>query len=209
MADETGISVAKRPRARKRRFYRIGPDWNGRSSGYWLEDESVLPPYGVARLPASLERVPLVFDRSRGVLPRDLEPCYRWWFISDRTKAVFERLDPEAFRFVPCDLRTAPSIYEWSGYWLCDVVRVLDALDESQSRLKIGIRDDIRSLDHGMKYYDFSLTSKLVFREAEIGKAHIFHMAYRHSTVICDQDFKDACKSAGLKRINFSDVLKL
>lgn len=207
MADETGISVAKRPRARKRRFYEMGPDWNGRSSGYWLENESILPPYGVARLPASLERVPLVFDRSRGVLPRDLEPCYGWWFISDRTKVVFERLDPEAFRFVPCDLRTAPGIYEWSGYWLCDVVRVLDALDESQSRLKIGIRDDIRSLEHGMKYYDL-FSSKLVFREAEVGEAHIFHMAYSEWTVICDQAFKDACKSAGLKRINFRDVLK-
>ncbi|MDD1518514.1 DUF1629 domain-containing protein [Bradyrhizobium sp. WBAH42] len=34
-------------------------------------------------------------------------------------------------------------------FWLCDVVRVLDALDESQSRLRIGIRDDIRFLDHG------------------------------------------------------------
>jgi len=209
MADETGISVAKRPRARKRRFYRIGPDWNGRSSGLWVEDESILPPYEVDRLPASLERVPMVFDKSIGVLPRDLEPYYSWWLISDRTKVVFERLDPEAFRFVPCDLRAAPGIYNWSGYWLCDVVRVLDALDESQSRLKIGIRDDIRALDHGMKYYEFCLTSKLVFREAEIGKAHIFHMAYCGSTVICDQEFKDACKSAGLKRISFRDVLKL
>jgi hypothetical protein len=36
--------------------------------------------------------------------------------------------------------------YDGPKFWLCDVVRVLDALDESQSRLRIGIRDDIRLL---------------------------------------------------------------
>ncbi|MEZ2146470.1 DUF1629 domain-containing protein [Bradyrhizobium sp. DN5] len=207
MSDEKAISVAKPPRARKRRLYRMSPDWRvGGKPGYWLEDESILPPYEVSRLPASTARAPVVFDKSVGDLPHDLEPYYRWWLISDRTKAVFERLDPEAFVFVPCDVRVPHGSYDGPNYWLCDVVRVLDALDEAQSRLIIGIRDDIRYLDHGKKYYEIILGSKLVFREAAIGKAHVFRMAHHEAAVICDQDFKDACKSAGLKRIWFEDV---
>ncbi|WP_453947143.1 imm11 family protein [Bradyrhizobium sp. USDA 372] len=73
--------------------------------GYWLEDESVLPPHGVRRLPASTPPIPYVFDKSVGQLPCDLEVCFAWWLVSDRTKALFEKLDPEAFVFVPCDVR--------------------------------------------------------------------------------------------------------
>ncbi|WP_246563117.1 imm11 family protein [Bradyrhizobium liaoningense] len=150
---------------------------------YWLEDKSILPPHEVFRLPASTARAPIVFDKSVSDLPYDLEP--------------YDRLDPEALVFVPCDVRLPRGSYDGPDYRLCDVVRVLDALDESQSRLKIGIRDDVRYLDHGKKYYDVGLGSKLVFREATIGKAHVFRMAYSETAVICDQDLKDACKSAG------------
>ncbi|PJG54226.1 hypothetical protein CVM73_15530 [Bradyrhizobium forestalis] len=209
MSNQKAISGAKRPRARKRRFYQIGPDFSGGRPGFWVEDESILPPYRVDRLPASTPHVPYVFDKKVGSLPRDLEVCYHWWLISDRTKAVFERLDPEAFVFVPCDVRMPHGIYDGPKYWLCDVVRVLDALDESQSRLRIGIRNDVRYIDHGRKYYELSLGDKLVFREAAIGNAHIFRMAYHDAGIICDQEFKDACKSAGLKRIWYIDVLKL
>lgn len=208
MSDEEAIPVARRPRARKRRLYQMGPDFRIRGGpGFWVEDESILPPYEVRRLPASTPCVPYVFDKSVGSRPYDLELCYGWWLISDRTKAVFERLDPEAFVFVPCDVRLPHGgRFDGPNYWLCDVVRVLDALDESQSRLIIGIRDDIRFIDHGKKYYECFPGHKLIFREAAIGNAHIFRMAYMDATVICDQELKDACKSAGLKRIRFKDL---
>lgn len=210
MVDERAVPVARRPRARKRRYYRIGPDYRvGGRPGFWPEDESIFPPYEVFRLPASTARIPFVFDKSVGSLPYDLEPCYRWWLISDRTKAVLEALDPAAFVFVPCDVRVPGGSYHGPDYWVCDVVRVLDALDESQSRLTIGIRDDIRYLDHGKKYYQVMPGDKLVFTESAIGDAHIFRMAHREASVICDQDLKDACKSAGLKRIWFRNVLKI
>jgi hypothetical protein len=205
MGDES--AVAKRPRARKRRFYRIGPDWRvGGKPGYWLEDESILPPYEVFRLPASIVRPTFVFDKSVGSLPYDLEPYYHWWLISDRTKAVFEGLDPEAFVFVPCYIRVPHGSYHGPDYWLCDVVRVLDALDEAQSRLIIRIEDNARSLNYGKKIYVAMPGSKLVFTEAAVGKVHIFRMAHSEAVVICDQDLKDACKSAGLKRVRFRSV---
>ncbi|GMO16857.1 imm11 family protein [Bradyrhizobium sp. TM239] len=62
--------------------------------------------------------------------------------------------------------------------------------------------------DHGQKYYEVIPGYKLVFREADIGNAHIFRMAYQDATVICDQELKEACKSAGLKRIRFDYASK-
>lgn len=206
MTDEKVGSVAKRPRARKRRFYKISYNLSGRPG--WVADQSVLPPYRVMRLPASMPPVPVVFDKSDGRLPGDVELFFNWWLISDRTKAVFEKIDPEGFVFVPCDVRLPKGSYHGPDHWICDVVRVLDAVDESNSVLDIGIHDDVRNMDNGQKYYRFPLEYKLVFREPVIGNAHIFRMAYRDTTVICDQELKDACKSAGLKKIHFADVLK-
>jgi hypothetical protein len=210
MGEESAVSIAKRPRARKRRFYEMGPDYGvGGKAGYWLEHESILPPYKVFRLPASTAPAAFVFDKSAGSLPIDLEPYYGWWLISDRTKAVLERLDPEAFVFVPCTVRVPHGSYDGPDYWLCDVVRVLDALDEAQSHLTIRTEDDPRSLKFGKKVYLTMPGSKLVFTEAAIGKAHIFRMAHSEADVICDQDMKDACRAAGLRRTRFCDVSKL
>lgn len=207
MSDDKAISVAKRPRARKRRFYKMGANLAGRS-GFRIADESVLPPYRVTRLPASTPPVPYMFDKSNRGWPCDVELCFWWWLISDRTKAVFERIDPAAFVFVPCDVRVTKGSYHGPDYWICDVVRVLDAVDESKSLVRTGVHDDVRNIYHGQKYYDLRPEYKLVFRETTIGNAHIFRMAYNESAVICDQEFKDACKSAGLKRIHFADTSK-
>jgi len=207
MTDEKANSAAKRPRARKRRFYTMSYNLSGRP-GFRIADESVLPPYRVRRLPASMPPVPFMFDKSDGRMPGDVELADHWWLVSDRAKAVFERMDPEAFVFVRCDVRVPKGSYHGPDFWICDVTRVLDALDESASCLHIGVRDDVRYLDHGQKYYEWILDYKLVFKETAIGHAHIFRMAYKDTTVICDQEFKDACKSAGLKKIRFVDASK-
>ena len=83
---------------------------------------------------------------------------------------------------------------------------VLDALDECRSRLEIGIGDDPRKCDFGQKYYRCFGRTELVFREDLVGDAHIFRMAYYDFWAICDEELKNACKSAGLK-IYFTDVL--
>ncbi|MGY8683075.1 DUF1629 domain-containing protein [Bradyrhizobium sp. UFLA05-153] len=209
MSGEKSKSIAKRPRARKRKFYVVGPDYRvGGKPGFRLEDNSVIP-YGVEHLPDFAEPPRFVFNKSAGDLPYDLEPCAGFWLISDQTKVVLEAADPNAFSFVLCDVRVPYGVWDGPRYWLCEVVRILDALDETRSRLKIGIRDDDRYLDFGKKFYDFSGGAELVFQGDVIGEAHVFRMAHRGSTVICDGVLKDACKSAGLKRIRFRDVSNL
>ncbi|MGY2937581.1 hypothetical protein ACVWZ6_007183 [Bradyrhizobium sp. GM6.1] len=103
-----------------------------------------------------------MFDKSAGSSPIDLEPYYGWWLISGRTKAVLEWLDPEAFVFVQCTVRVPHGSYDGPDYWICDVVRILDALDEAQSRLTIRTEDDPRSLKFGKKVYLTMLGSKLI-----------------------------------------------
>lgn len=198
----------KRAGASRRKFYEITPYRRGGALGFTLENEDAFPS-GFGCL-SDLDEIPrFVFDKSRGRLPRDLERWSWVWLISDRTKIVFESVDLKAFSFVPCAVRTPKG--EWDGpqYWLCKVLRVLDALDESRSRLRIGIRDDPRYRDFGQKYYEFVGEAELVFREDLIGDAHVFRMAHFERCAICDQEMKNACKSAGLRGLMFDDVRNL
>jgi hypothetical protein len=198
----------KRARASRRRFYEITPYRRGGALGFTLENEDVSPS-GFECL-SDLDELPrFVFDKSRGTLPRDLEIYYAAWLISDRTKVVFESVDPKAFSFVPCTVRTPKGVWDGPRYWLCSVLRVLDALDESRSRLRIGVRDDPRYRNFGRKYYEFFGGAELVFKEDLIGDAHVFRMAHYESCAICDQEMRAACKSAGLRGLLFEDVRKL
>ena len=87
---------------------------------------------------------------------------------------------------------------ECAGSWFCDVVRVLDALDEERSTARIG------TADNGGKIYVFGLEARLVFRESAIrDDQRAFRMKYREFTVVCDQDLMKACKAAKLSGISF------
>ncbi len=207
MAASPGEKRPPRPRpvARRRKFYRLD-DFRSRGDAFDfdLENEKELPS-GLERISDLPETPSFVFSRAAVRGPRDLAPIYYAWLISDRTKAVFESVDPNGFEFAPCTVRASKGTWDGPPYWLCQVVRVLDAVDECRSRLSIRVFDDPHKRTFGQKYY-VSYT-ELVFREDLIGDAHIFRVAYHDGWAICDQELKNACKSAGLK-IYFNDVLK-
>ena len=122
-----------------------------------------------------------------------------YWLISERMKAVLTEIDPDAFAFAPCeivDLRGAPGPVRW----LCDVIRVVDALDEAAS--------DARLTYYGeRKAYNLMGTRRLVFDAALVGSAHVFRMEHMRPQIICDDIFRDACKSAGLKVLRFGNAI--
>jgi hypothetical protein len=131
--------------------------------------------------------------------PCDLEQNQGYWLVSDRMKQVLEAVDADAFAFVKSDVRLRngePGLV----YWLCDVMRVLDALDEAKSRVATYM-DGFNE-----KAYDLlvPLGAKLVFQDDAVGSAHIFRMAYYEAGIVCDEVLKDACKSARLKGIRFA-----
>jgi len=143
---------------------------------------------------------PLILIEKKSHRPlRDLEACRGYWLTSERAKQVLERVDAEAFTFVKCEVRFATG-EPGPDYWLCDVVRVLDALDEAASRFR-----DI-SASPEQKVYHFV---SLAFREDAVGSARIFRVSQRDSDVICDQSVKDACKAAGLEGFWFTDAADL
>jgi Protein of unknown function (DUF1629) len=210
MTSDTMKPVARQRKPRTR--YEMLFDYNKKGNqGYLLEnllslapDEKALrPPPGRRGFRDYPEMPRFLFDKSVGRLPQDLELFHAYWLVSDRTKSVFEAVDPAGFAFLACDVRLPRGDYDGSPYWLCDVVRVLDALDEAQSRLTIGIRESKAYSDFGKKYYSFSGGRELVFRDDAIGDARVFRMEYLQAVVICDQTMKRACKAAGLKGIKF------
>jgi hypothetical protein len=215
MISDNTKSVARQRKPRTR--YDMTFDYNRRGKpGFLLENLLSLAPDEKALLSPPGRRgfrdypeVPrFLFDKKVGRLPRDLELFHDFWLVSNRTKSVFEAVDSAAFAFLACDVRLPSGDYDGPPYWLCDVVRVLDALDEAQSRLQIGIRESKAYSDFGKKYYSLAGGRELVFRDDAIGDAHVFRMEYLQPIVICDQTMKDACKAARLKGIKFDDASK-
>lgn len=199
---------ARKPEARK--FYVMTHNLRavGGTPGYTIENAAALlqgrlvlgPPSGQRGFPDYPEPPRLFIDRKLGRHPpADLEEYDEYWLVSDRTKTLLETSDPGACAFVKCDVRVADGSPA-PTYWLCDVVRVLDALDESASRIKIYQEPE-------GKRYGLAGGASLVFKEDAVGPAHVFRMAHMQPTIICDQQLKDACKAAGLKGLQFEDAV--
>ncbi len=121
-----------------------------------------------------------------------------YWLISDKLKMVFEGVDPEAFAFMECET-TYPDSEVAPRYWMCDVVRVLNAVDEKNSNVKV-------STDAGVKVYELDIGTRLVFMEDIILGARVFRLTYRYSAVCCDAGLRDACIAAEIKGVTFTNV---
>ena len=141
-----------------------------------------------------MEEVPrLVYYPSEGWPPEDLEAGMSgYWLVSERLRSVMEAIDPDAFAFAETDYRLADG--STSGpYYLCDVIRTIDALDEKASQLKIIVSDDY---EEG-KYYGLTGDVRLAFKHDVVGNAHVFRLPY-YEGVFCDRTFKEAVEAAGL-----------
>jgi Protein of unknown function (DUF1629) len=122
-----------------------------------------------------------------------------YWLISEKMKTVLSETDPGAFGFAPCqlvDFERNPG----PARWLCDVVRVLDALDEGASDAKV-------ERNGSRKSYKILGSRRLVFRDELVGPAHIFRMEYMRMTIICDDFFRRACRNANLKVMHFGNAI--
>jgi len=196
--------AARKPKGRK--FYRMDADYNrGGAPGFRLENADTVERYlhgwrsdpYYADLP---ERPRFLFDKKLGRPPRDIEGYVGHWLVSSRLKTVLEEVDRDAFGFISCDV-FLPDGAPGPHRWLCNAVRVLDALDEQASELRI-------VEDMGQKVYLLTGPMRLIFREDVVGPAHVFRMAFMDVTVICDQTMKDACRQADLKGIDFAGVVR-
>jgi hypothetical protein len=160
---------------------------------------ALYPPEGERGFPAYPEKPHIVIcKRKSGPPPSDIELYHSYWLISDRLKRLFESFDPSAFAFQTCDV-TLRDGSPGPAYWLCDVVRVLEAFGEKTLQEIRQYREQT-----GNKYIGLMSGSKnLVFNEATIGTSRVFVTPYSPRTCFCDQVLKDACNAADLRGLAF------
>jgi hypothetical protein len=190
---------------KKRRFYIVYPKVTGRGLGYRLLNADTLLVDGAAiitPLPGRRgfrnypETPVFLADPKDGPIDWDFRTYSAYWLISDAMKAVLESVDPAAFAFLKCKSQL-PDGSQGPALWLCDVVRVLDALDEERSRVRIETASD------GSKYYGLAGGPSFVFKEDIVGSAHVFRLKHAEDLVICDEEMRLACKQAELTGISF------
>jgi hypothetical protein len=163
-----------------------GNDAMGIGSGFWPME---VPVFAVS---AEWGRLPLADVEA--AVGRNL------WLISDRCKAVFESLDREAFEFQPVEIVERDSQRPLSGlrYWLCDVVRYLDALDEEKSKARVEI------LSNGVKRVIPRIGSE-VFRPGIVRGNEAFRLMYAPNSKYVTEQFTDRIRTAGLSGFMLSD----
>lgn len=187
---------------RQGEFFQLQPDARrgGKGHGVVFENEQALltPPRLILQpkaggFPPLRETPRLVYHPREGVLPQDLEGGMSgYWLVSERLREVMEAVDPDAFAFADADYRLADGSVG-PTYFLCDVIRTVDALDEEASHLNIEISDEFEA----GKYYGLTGDVRLAFKPEALDSAHVFRLAF-HGGVFCDRVFKDAVEAAGI-----------
>lgn len=183
-------------------FYLMMPDLQHKYSGAVFANADALktPPRIIVKpvgggFPPFREK-PVIQLNKKGTLPPDLEGGYSgYWLISERLQQVFASVDPDGFAFAECDV-WMPDGSKAPTYYLCDVVRTIDALDEENSQLQIEIDDEFVN----GKFYHIVGGERLAFNKNAIGDAHVFLTPYSGSnSPFCDRVLFDAVHDAGIR----------
>jgi len=156
---------------------------------------ALYPPLERRGFPEYPEKPQVVIGKRRkGPPPSDIELFHSYWLVSDRLKLLFESVDSSAFAFQACNV-TLRDGSRGPMYWLCDVIRVLEAFGQPTVQELRTNRNRFPSLRN---------QRALLFDETVIGDSHVFRTPY-WPDVFCDQSVKDVCRAAGMKGLRFVD----
>lgn len=192
------------------KIFVLRPSITGQGRGHGLifsNLETLLaPPRRVLRptqggFPPLKETPLLVQEQSGKPSLDDLEATFSgYWLVSGRLRETFEKVDPQGFAFADCEVRLANGVDAGERY-LCDVLRVIDALDEERSQTRIDVSDDF---ENG-KFYHVTTGSSLVFKPAAVGGAHTFRTPYS-GFVFCDEVMHTALATGGFTGVETVDA---
>lgn len=115
------------------------------------------------------------------------------WLVSNRAKAAFEKCDKGAFAFIQATLQSTGGVVLELDYWLCDVVRLVDALDAERSGLKLDRTGDRPQTLSALAGGEAS------FRAADLDGIHFFRLATEPGTICCDETGRGAIRAASPK----------
>ena len=144
----------------------------------------------------------LVFEKPLGRLPFPdvIVGGTRVLTLSGRAKKVFETIDGKAFEFC----RAVARLHDGSSgpdYWLADVTRFLDAVDESQS---VGMRIEEKIIPYNgrtMRRVHLGFGGEdTVFKSSVVDEHHIFRLTYS-SGIFLDADAAEAVRRAKLRGV--------
>lgn len=153
------------------------------------------------------ERPHLVHVPEEGGLPRDFEVFGSIWIVSQALKDVFESVDPQGFAFAACDFTLADGS-AGPRYYLCNVTRSLDALDEEASRVKIRMEHDHLTGEY-VKFYSMAGGASLAFKQRVVAGAHIFRQLHSGLDPVCDRVMVQALNRAPLDGVRLQDASAL
>jgi hypothetical protein len=148
-SDSSGAGHGAGRPVKRPKFYLVDGKPGKKASGHELLNREKLfqghpktlpPPLGRRGFREYPESPVFLADARLGPIDRDFEVYSGFWFISDRMKVVLEGVDPKAFAFLKCKVQLRDGT-DGSPHWLCDVVRMLDALDEQESNAMLGTSD--------------------------------------------------------------------
>ncbi|SFB01795.1 Protein of unknown function [Pseudomonas sp. NFIX10] len=200
----------------KGKFFVLEPSFwgNGKQAGLEIANKKQL------RLPATLmieppngnpgqypEKPHLIHVPELGGMPRDFEKVAGKWIVSDALKHVFESVDSQGFAFAPCNFTLADGS-TGSQYYLCGVLRSLDAIDEDDSKVKIEYERDHQS-EEDLKFYSVAGGASLVFRQDIVGDAHVFRQPRIGLDAICDRVLADALRATNLEGVRLRDAAEI
>ncbi|WNH54507.1 imm11 family protein [Stenotrophomonas oahuensis] len=189
-------TIVNQPRVGE--YYIINPDFDvAPHEVEFSNKEALRPPGGGIIRPRTggfpkFSETPVMTDLAPEGSLHDFQVAFEgYWLVSERLKRVFEAVDPSGFLFVQCELirfdgSTGPLHY------LCDVCRILDAVDENASEVKV--------LTEGFpngRFYDLAGGARLAFRKDVVKDAHIFRSPFNGAMIVCDRIMRDALVEHG------------
>ena len=130
-------------------------------------------------------------------MTRDLDVVRGFYIVSDKCRDVMVSIDRMAFEFLECQCFDKKG-KRLERRWLCDVVRVVNIVDEDRVQFRIVTGS------HGERYYIVNAYDDIFFKEHLVDEgAHIFNMRKFCIETVVDETFQNAFKAHGLKK-NFS-----
>jgi hypothetical protein len=151
--------------------------------------------------PIGMETPILVFEKPLGRLPFPdaLLHFDRVMALSDPAKKLFENIDAEAFEFREAVTQLHDGS-EGPRYWLADVTRFLDAVDEERSK-EIYVEEKIIPRNgRRMRRVHLGMGPSTVFKSDVVNGNHIFRATYS-GDILFDESVAGAIRAAKLRGI--------
>lgn len=190
----------------ERQYFQLKPDMSLAAKPWyvWVNEEEMRKGVSTDRnLPfGGLHMDPppkFYFDKK--VAPRKLRDAYivhvGMWMVSERLRDLLKNIDSEAFVFSPVDIDYSNFDEPGPRFWLCDVVRFLDCVDERRSKIKY---------QEGIPMKNYLRLIDVTMDPEKIGEAHVFRLKYAVLKQIVDDVFVEYMVKEKIKGFSFLSI---